>query len=353
MNGPPSTVSARLLETGSRLGSALYREVVDADLVGRVKPRHVHLCAALGLLAESSAEALGASVEHARRAGRAAAMLSLLTKIDDQVIDHGSFHGGMSTPRAVLRERARAYLQPTLDSILQARPATAESRCRLAARLGVALTELGPHRDRRMALLEEVAAGWRTQVDSVAVFSAHPAEVTGAQVQAVTAAISARWLRMVTVVGVLAPGAARALSAEEWTAFDARGAAIQRADALADLDKDLEDGLVSSLPAWELHGSDPDTWAAVCAAPALAHAAVAQEGLDERCMIAPGSLIEADRAQAALGRVPELLNWIHRFLLWRYATHPACQSAIREPLARDTGGFVSYLRGTVAWQEAV
>ena len=342
MNASAPPLGIRLQATGTRLGSELRNAVEAADLAGRVKPRHIHLCAALGHLAESAAAALGAEPACIKAAGHAAATLSLLTKIDDQVIDHPHHHGGTSTPRPIVRERTRAFLQPTLDSIHTGRPATSEPRCRLAAQLGRDLIALGPHTSRRARLLHEVTTGWATQVDAVAVLSAHPATVDRPTVAAVTTDISSRWLGMVTAVGMLAASATRALTPAEWAGFRLWGAAIQRADALADLDKDLEDGLVSSLPAWELFQTDPTAWSAICRSPQLAYAAVAP--LEDRCL-APTSVVhQAQAAHANLGDVPALLSWIHSFLLWRYAHHPRCESPRRALLSHDTGAFEAYFR---------
>jgi hypothetical protein len=66
-------------------------------------------------------------------------MLSLLTKIDDQVIDALEFHGGppaCGRDLQALERKTRAYLAPTLASIRSGRPDTAQPRCVLAAALG-------------------------------------------------------------------------------------------------------------------------------------------------------------------------------------------------------------------------
>ena len=349
MNARAPTHSQRLLEVGARLATPLRGEVEAADLVDRVQPRHIHLCAALGWLAEAAALALGARPLHARQAGHAAAMLSLLTKIDDQVIDHPTFHGGTPTDRATLRRRTAAFLQPTLTSMRGARATTPEPRCRFAARLGGRLRSLGPHADRLTTLWDECAAGWATQVDAVAVLSAAPPQVSGARVAAVTGDISARWLRMITLVGPLAASASRGLHRAELQAFDPWGAAIQRADALADLDKDLADGLVSSLPSWLLHARSPSAWRAAVQNPGEAHAQVALHAVDLPCVAPPPRA--AAEALAGLGEVPGLLRWIHGFLLWRYAVHPACRSSLQARLAADAGGYADYVRGARAWQD--
>ena len=66
----------------------------------------------------------------------AGAGLSLLTKLDDQVIDGLPFHGRQKDAHA-LRRRLCGYLWPTLWSILEASPASSgDPRTEMAAELG-------------------------------------------------------------------------------------------------------------------------------------------------------------------------------------------------------------------------
>lgn len=338
-----------LMETGQRLGRSLAPAVATADLHGRVSPANVHLCAALGALAVQCARALGATDADADRAGQAAATLSLVTKIDDQVIDGLQFHGGPDSPRGDLAQRCRGFLDATLRSIRTGAPATPEPRAHLAATLGRALVGLGPHHDRVEALLDEIAAGWSVQVEAVTTLSAHPRTVSLDEVRGVTTAISARWLRMITMVGGLARTAARPLTDDERDAFNGWGDAIQRADALTDLGKDLADGLVSSLPAWHLYRCSPSRWAEACRSPQAAYRAVAHLDLDILCTTPAATLDALHARQGALGAVPGLLRWIHGFLTWRYLRHPLCARAQTHPAFSP---HLTQIAGWTAYQAA-
>ena len=338
------SIDQQLLQTGARLGKLLRPAVHAADLDRRVSARNLHLCAALGALAVETAKALGASAEDADRAGHAAAMLSLVTKVDDQIIDSPDFHGGMQTDRAALRDRCTRFLAPTLTSIRTGRPATDEPRCQLAAQLGCALRDLGSHGDRLSVLLDEIAHGWGVQVDAVAVFSAHPSTVDLETVAGVTAQISGSWLRMISLVGTLAPGALRGFTVDEHRAFTEWGRAIQQADALADLGKDIADGLVSSLPAWLLHDVGPGAWEAGLACPEIA---VAAHNIDVRCVVSAAELGGLRARLSGLGKVPALLHWIHGFLLFRYLQGPACVRPMDHPAMAphmgSVGSWAAYL----------
>jgi hypothetical protein len=334
--GVKGDAAAALVAAGERWLSELGPAVDAADPEGRVEARSRLLCAGLGVLAEAAYRALGGRL-HASAVGRAAAMLSLLTKIDDQVIDDLAFHGGASTDRAALRERTRAFLAPTLASIRTASPATDEPRCALAAALGTALRALGgagaTGEARREHLLATIAAGWEIQVTAVAVLTAHPATVTRAEVAAVTRAISGAWLLMIAMVGTLPGDAGRAFSPAEEAEFFAWGSAIQRADALADLAKDLADGHLSSWPGlllWERAG-DAYLDAARRGDAGAVYALVRAHHVDEDSR--PGHIESTALVDslAGLGEVPALLSWILGYLTRRYEEHPLARASASGP----------------------
>jgi hypothetical protein len=325
---PPLPLTADLLAAGDRYLSALGSAVGAADPEGRVEPRSRLLCAGLGLLAEAAYRALGGHGS-VNAVGRAAAMLALLTKIDDQVIDSLAFHGGASTDRGALRERTRAFLAPTLASVRSASPASDEPRCTLAAALGAALRELGGSAERRDHLLATIAAGWEIQVEAVAVLTLDPAAATRAQVAAVTQAISGAWLLMIAMVGTLPDDATRAFSAAEEEQFFAWGWAIQRADALADLEKDLADGHRASwagLLLWERAGA-AYLDAAARGDLAAVYALVRAHGVDRDSLPDAAEAEALGRALGDLGEVPALLAWIHAYLVGRYEAHPLSTAA--------------------------
>jgi hypothetical protein len=255
--------------------------------------------------------------------GRVAAMLAMLTKIDDEVIDGLAFHGGAATDRAELRARTRAFVAPTLASVRAARPASDEPRCAFAAALGAALRDLAGDPARLDHLIAAVAAGWEVQVSAVAVLTSHPAATTRAAVAEVTRAISGAWLSMIAMVGTLPDDAARAFTPEEEAQFFAWGWAIQRADALADLEKDLADGHRASWAGfllWERGGAaypaavDRGDVAAV-------RALVRAHGVDRDSLPDAAEAAALGGALAGLGRVPALLAWIHAYLVCRYEAH--------------------------------
>jgi hypothetical protein len=191
-------------------------------------------------------------------------------------------------------------------------------------------------RARLAHVVEVIAEGWRTQVDAVATLSSHPGEVSVAEVAGVTRRISGLWLLMIALIGTLPEDAARAFTADEEEAFLDWGLHIQRADALADLEKDMEDGLISSFAgrlAWE---REPSRYLPACDrrdAPAL-YAMVAGHRVDEACVrggVAPAVL---GLRLSGLGGVHGLLAWIHGFLLYRYLAHPLCRREVRDPAFR-------------------
>ena len=313
-----------LLATGDRVLVELGPLVHAADPEGRLEPRNQLLCAGLGHLAVLTYRALGGALREAEVA-RAAAMLSLVTKIDDQIIDALAFHGGALTDRAEVRRRTRAYLAPTLASLRAARPARrADGRCVLAAKLGEALRDLAADQARLDRVLATIAAGWEVQVEAVALLTSAPEAVTRAELAAVTRAISGVWLLMIARTGELPGDAARALTPAEEEDFLTWGWAIQRADALADLAKDLADGHFSSWSARLLWERAPAAYldaAARADAPAL-YALLRAHRVDEACLPDAAEAAALQAALPDLGDVGDLLAWIHAYLVRRYQAHP-------------------------------
>jgi hypothetical protein len=325
-----------LVAAGDRALVALGPAVGAADPEGRVEPRNRLLCAGLGQLGVLAYRALGGSLREVE-VGHAGAMLSLVTKIDDQAIDALAFHGGSGADRGEVRRRTRAFLAPTLASIRDPRAAGGEPRCALAARLGAALRALAGDDPRGSARLDRVlatiAAGWEVQVEAVAVLTSHPDAVTRAEIAAVTRAISGVWLLMIARLGELPGDAARALTPAEEEGFLDWGWAIQRADALADLAKDLADGHLSSWAGRLLWERAPHAYldaAARADAPAV-YALLRAHAVDRACLPDAAEAARLASALPALGEVPELLAWIHAYLARRYLAHPLCALAAPSP----------------------
>lgn len=331
----------RLLAAGGAYLDVLGPAVSAADPEGRVAPRSRLLCGALGLLGVAAYQALAAeaperSMRREAEVGLAAAALSLLTKVDDEVIDRLEFHGGMATDRRAVRRRTEEFLAPTLASLGTGLAATPEPRCALAAAVGRRLSRLAGSRARLDHMLEVIAEGWRTQVDAVATLSSHPGELSLAEVAGVTRRISGAWLLMIALTGSLPAEAARPFTADEEEAFFDWGLHIQRADALADLQKDVEDGLTSSFAGRLLWEREPSrTLAALRARDAAPlYEMAARHRVDELCLRggeAPAALAHRLRG---LGEVDALLAWIHGFLTYRYLAHPLCRRDPRDPAFR-------------------
>ena len=306
--------------TLARHGALLDRAAERAPL----RDRSRRLCAGLGVLAEDAALALGArsSVE---AVGGAAALLSLLTKVDDEVIDAAPFHGGpfRRSGHRALRHRVRRYLAPTLDSLLEARAVTCEPRCTLAAEVGRQLRALAATPDRLAQLHEVIASGWETQVRAVDVLSRHPQEAAAEEVAYVTAAISADWLLMITMIGGLPSDAARPLSPAEMDAFSAWGWHIQRADALADFLQDAEDGLANSWAGHRCHARFADAFirAVQCRDASALDSMLAD--CAPACLPSTDEVRAAARPLRALGNVACDLGWIHSMLVGRWRSRGA------------------------------
>ena len=318
----------RLEQAGAAALAVLGPAVDEADPEGRVLPRSRMLCAALGELGVLAFNALGGGGgEREGEVRLAAAALSLLTKIDDEVIDRRPFHGGMATDRRVVRARTEAFLAPTLASLGTGLAANAEPRCAFAADVGRRLARLAASRAHLHHVLEVIAEGWRVQVDAVATLSSHPGELSLAEVAGVTRRISGAWLLMIALVGSLPAEAARPFTADEEEAIHDWGFHIQRADALADLQKDLEDGLVSSYAGRLLWEREPARYLRACRAgdAAALYAMAARHRVDEACLRGGEDPTELAARLRGLGEVGDLLAWIHGFLIRRYLTHPLCQ----------------------------
>lgn len=324
MPSPPTPWTPLLTRTGQRCLAELAPLVRRSDPHTTISPRSRLLCAALSRLGLEVHDALGGTGDTRDHVAVAAAELALLTKLDDQVIDSLEFHGGQATDRGALARRTREFLAPTLESIRAARPVSSEPRCELAADLGARLASLTADTGRLETLLDLIARGWAIQVDAVTVLSAHPSRVSLGRVARTSSDISGAWLLMITLVGTLPASVQRGLTADERQAFFDYGLHIQLADALADLSKDLDDGLISTHPArlcWDRAPGGLER-ALRAADSAEVYRLVAATGADLDSLPAMATLDALDARLAALGRLAGLLRWIHGFLLWRYAVHP-------------------------------
>lgn len=220
--------------------------VEAADPFHTVSDRSRNLCAGLGVLAVNTYNSLGGQGDE-QAVGELAAMLSLLTKIDDEVIDSLAFHGGHQRDRRLVRKRTQEYLWPTLESIKTARAVDGEPRNVFAALIGERLHQLACHEERRQWALLLFEEGWRTQVDSVATLTDHPSRVDFRTVSDVTARISGLWLMMICAIGCLPGCVGRGLTIREKENFLRWGKVIQTADSLADFAKDQREGLINTV----------------------------------------------------------------------------------------------------------
>jgi len=335
---PDDRVADRLAARGQRELALWTPALAEADRDGRVSGPARLLCCGLAELAHAMARATGVADPSA--ATHAAAGLALLTKLDDEFIDAPDFHGGPSADRAVLRARTEAFLAPTLVAMhAGVAPPGAPARAQLAALVGRALMDCSADSGTLQRLQDLIRRGWAIQVDAVATLSARPGAVPLAQVVETTAAISGAWLAMITSTGGLPAG--RPLTADEEAAFFAWGRAIQAADALADLDKDLADSFAATLPLCIATRRDPTLlvrWSAGDAA-GLRRGLV-HTGADLAVLPDPAALDHLDRRLARLGDVPRLLRWIHGFLLGRYlAATPFADRAAFAPYISDWAAF--------------
>jgi hypothetical protein len=321
--------TTEVIDEGRACLARLGREIDDADPQGLVLPRSRLLCAGLARLATEAAEALGAGSARTEVADLAAS-ISLLTKIDDEVIDSFGFHGGASSDPGEVARKTAAFLAPTLASIRAATAVTNEPRCRLAASIGQKITELSGNDARAHALLDLLAQGWDTQVDAVVTLTRDPAGSVPAAVDRVTRRISGDWLAIVTACGTLPAAAGRALSFDEVEAIRDLGLYVQRTDSLCDLEKDQREGLSSTWTACEAHrrsAARPDTVEAT-------YDAVAHFGIDADAIPSPPVVASIAQRLSGLGRVASILEWIRKMLLARYLAHPLTHRTRRSIVRR-------------------
>lgn len=329
----------QLIQTGSQFLGELRDIITLADPQSTVKSNPKFLCCALGLLGQVTYDALGG---HALRdeVGRAGALLSILTKIDDQVIDDLTFHKGSGLSFEYARIKTQRYLAPTLKSLRTGVPANKEGRCILGARLGRELRSLaGSNLARWKQVIGWIAEGWTIQTQAVATLSRHSSELSLKDVEKVTRDISGAWLLMISATGSLPEDTTRPISEDEREGFYQFGWHIQRADALADMAKDLKDGLISSYPDRLLYSIDKKSYERCIHEqdPQYIYDICRGELIDVKCMPGPGELASCAAQLRGLGELPDLLNWIHGFLTWRYVVYPLSK---RE---EDGAEFKAYL----------
>jgi len=303
----------RVIERGRLALERLGSEVDAADPGELVLPRSRVLCAGLAELAGTVLTALGPSRAQDEVATLAAA-LSLLTKIDDEVIDSLEFHGGESAPRGRVRARTEAFLDVTLQAITSGVAQSEQPRCVFAATIGRRIRALATTTQARDALLTLVREGWATQVDAVVCLTDDPLRVDLQEVDRVTRRISGDWLALIAACGALPSGSR--LDPSEVEAIRDAGSFIQRADSLADLEKDQREGLTS-------------TWAACriaragSAAGSLAKRYEAARSLGLEQLASPDASLSRSISRR-LQRFPELadwLDWIRTMLIGRHKTH--------------------------------
>lgn len=329
---------ASVLARSGQLHLAHWADALDrGDPAGRVSPAARLLCCGLGELAQSAARCR--KNPQRLEAGRAAAGLALLTKIDDEFIDAPGFHGGHTSDRQALRVKTRDFLAPTLEALRAGTTRSQLPRVLFAAEVGRQLQRCAVDAGRLEDLLDLIARGWATQVDAVEVLSARPGEVPLERLSKVTAAISGAWLAMITGVGLL--GADRGLTPDEEAAFFGWGLWIQSADALADLEKDLGDQFGATLPVCIASDCDP----AVMEAWRLGRASELRSrviacGADRAVLPAVAQLDALGSRLEELGEVHRLLRWIHGFLLGRHLLRsPGTDHAAFAPFVTDWAAF--------------
>ncbi len=321
--------TTEVIDEGRACLARLGREIDEADPDGLVLPRSRLLCAGLARLATETAEALGAGSARTDVADLAAS-ISLLTKIDDEVIDSLAFHGGSSSdPRETARKTA-AFLAPTLASMRAGRPVTAEPRCRLAATIGRRITVLSADDRRANALFELLSQGWDTQVDAVVTLTRDPATSDAKSVDRVTRRISGDWLAIVAACGTLPASAARSLTLDEVEAVRDLGRYVQRTDSLCDLEKDQREGLTSTWAACEAHRRSGARLGTIEAS----YEAVARFGIDADAIPSPAVVAAVAERLSGLGHVASILEWIRKMLLARYLAHPLTHRARRSIVRR-------------------
>ena len=302
----------RVIERGANCLSRLEQEIDEADPDGSVPPRSRVLCAGLAELATTVLDAVGPVSEEAAVADLAAS-LSLLTKIDDEVIDSLAFHGGTATPRRALHDKTKNFLDETLRSLEMAAPIGPAPRCLLAARVGRRMRALAAASESHDAVLTLVREGWQTQVDAVVTLTADPRDVDAREVDRVTRRISGDWLALIAACGTLPSGTS--LGRDEVEAIRDAGGFIQRADALADLEKDQREGLVSTWAACAIARLSPSA-----SLPGLYRGA-ADLDLERQAWPSVAALAFIRHRLARFPRLVLALEWIRSMLLARYRAH--------------------------------
>jgi hypothetical protein len=288
-----------------------------------------YLCSSLGLLSQIAYQA-GGGTEHSLRVAWAGALLSMLTKIDDEVIDAREFHGHQ---RATLREKTQQFLDLTLQSLRSASPATNEVRCRLAATLGRELRLLGEHHpDRLEHVLHVIERGWQTQTDAVFLLTEQPTEVSRFQIQQITKQISGDWLQMIALMGTLPGDCARTLSSRELEAISAWGYFVQSADALCDFEKDQQEGLCSTIVGLLLWENTQQAYLqAHCNLDfAQMHTWLAQFQIAEACMPAASDVANFFQELKHFPELAKILYWIHGMLTFRYLKSKTCRTSAQQ-----------------------
>ena len=252
MNYDPSALDG-LIRRGARRADALSPWLSAAH---RLSASRLHLCAGLGDLAMFAAVDLGSQPDEAL--SEAGALLAVLSKVDDDHIDRALFFAeARAWDRPSRAAAAEAYLRPTLASVLRGHPADPSPRCGLAAEAGRRLRALASSPERLAFTHALLRLGWAAQVASVEVLFAPPESIEQEEILRVTADTSGLWLLIIASVGAL-PAGSRPLTAAEREAFFRVGLVIQAADALADLERELADGMTCTLPMWMLHQICPE-----------------------------------------------------------------------------------------------
>jgi hypothetical protein len=182
-------------------------------------------------------------------------------------------------------------------------------------------------------VLSLIERGWATQVDAVAILTGDPSLVTIDEVLDLTGRISGLWLLMIAAIGELPVDASRQISSGEEAAFLAWGRHIQSADALADLEKDLREGLVCTMATRMLFDRDRDAYLAgregVCS---MVYEAICEQHIDVALTPSREEIETLHHPLRDLGQVSSLLEWIMNFLLARYDDHPLRSRSVTTPM---------------------
>lgn len=298
---------ARVLSLGTWFLSRCGDDVDRADPDDSVPLRSRVLCAGLSTLALCVAP----PGDGQDAIAVLAASLSLLTKIDDEVIDARAFHCGFDQDRRALREKTQRFLSVTLAALRRGDTDHDEPRARFAASIGRMMQREARSAHALEGLLALCEQGWATQVDAVDVLTRHPGEASRSEVERVTRRISGDWLALIAACGALPLG--EPLASDEVEAIRDAGAFIQRADSLSDLEKDQHEGLTSTWAACELFAEGFESGIArelMRGADAL--------GLEHRATPSAAYEGQIARRLAARGELAAWLTWIRGMLLERY-----------------------------------